>query len=296
MSGIRIVTADPTGQCFGVKRAIEAIERALSAHGTVYAVGSPIHNPQEVVRLTEQGMIVVNSVEEIPDRSVVFIRAHGVVPDTFERLRAKNCKIVDGTCPFVRLLQKRARELSDSGYHLLILGNPQHPEIAGILGYIHGDSTVISSLSSFWDSTICDSSVRILKLGLVSQTTQQECVLKEIAKAAVGFADELRIYNTICHATVERQQAVRQLAGKVDGVIIIGGRNSANTGKLFGIARDSGCPTLWIEQACELEADWLDGKSVIGIAAGASTPDWLILQLKNAIESIAGRQGDVSYE
>ncbi len=293
---MKVLVAAPTGWCFGVKRAIGCVEKALAQATPVYAIGSPIHNPQEVERLQKMGLRVVQSEAEIPAGATAFIRAHGIAPDILENLRQKNICVIDGTCPFVRAAQNRARELSEAGYHVLILGNEKHPEIIGMRGYVRGPSTVISTIPSLFLSTIFKSSARIHKLGLVSQTTQEESLLAETAQAALGVADELRIYNTICRATIERQQAVRRLASQVDGMIVIGGHDSANTGKLYRIARDSNCDAVWIEHAGQLDRRWVLEKRVIGIAAGASTPDWLIEQLHNAIHNIAGRQGDVRNE
>lgn len=293
---MKVLVAAPTGLCFGVKRAIGFVEKALTQAAPVYALGSPIHNPQEVERLQKMGLRVVQSEMEIPAGAAAFIRAHGADPGVLENLRKRNVNVIDGTCPFVRAAQNHARELSEAGYHVLILGNEKHPEIIGMRGYVRGPSTVISTIPSLFSSTIFKSSVKIHKLGLVSQTTQEESLLAEVAKAALGVADELRIYNTICRATIERQQAVRRLASAVDGMIVIGGHNSANTGKLCRIARDSNCDAVWIEHAGQLDRRWVLEKRVIGIAAGASTPDWLIEQLHNAIDNIAGRQGDVRNE
>ncbi|MCI6261026.1 MAG: 4-hydroxy-3-methylbut-2-enyl diphosphate reductase [Pyramidobacter porci] len=293
---MKVLVAAPTGLCFGVKRAIGFVEKALTQAAPVYALGSPIHNPQEVERLQKMGLCVVQSEMEIPAGAAAFIRAHGAAPGVLENLRKRNVNVIDGTCPFVRAAQNYARELSEAGYHVLILGNEKHPEIIGMRGYVRGPSTVISTIPSLFSSTIFKSSVKIHKLGLVSQTTQEESLLAEVAKAALGVADELRIYNTICRATIERQQAVRRLASAVDGMIVIGGHNSANTGKLCRIARDSNCDAVWIEHAGQLDRRWVLEKRVIGIAAGASTPDWLIEQLHNAIDNIAGRQGDVRNE
>ncbi|MST55273.1 4-hydroxy-3-methylbut-2-enyl diphosphate reductase [Pyramidobacter sp. SM-530-WT-4B] len=293
---MKVLVAAPTGLCFGVKRAIGFVEKALTQAAPVYALGSPIHNPQEVERLQKMGLCVVQSEMEIPAGAAAFIRAHGAAPGVLENLRKRNVNVIDGTCPFVRAAQDHARELSEAGYHVLILGNEKHPEIIGMRGYVRGPSTVISTIPSLFSSTIFKSSVKIHKLGLVSQTTQEESLLAEVAKAALGVADELRIYNTICRATIERQQAVRRLASAVDGMIVIGGHNSANTGKLCRIARDSNCDAVWIEHAGQLDRRWVLEKRVIGIAAGASTPDWLIEQLHNAIDNIAGRQGDVRNE
>lgn len=293
---MKVLVAAPTGLCFGVKRAIGFVEKALTQAAPVYALGSPIHNPQEVERLQKMGLRVVQSEMEVPAGAAAFIRAHGADPGVLENLRKRNVNVIDGTCPFVRAAQNHARELSEAGYHVLILGNEKHPEIIGMRGYVRGPSTVISTIPSLFSSTIFKSSVKIHKLGLVSQTTQEESLLAEVAKAALGVADELRIYNTICRATIERQQAVRRLASAVDGMIVIGGHNSANTGKLCRIARDSNCDAVWIEHAGQLDRRWVLEKRVIGIAAGASTPDWLIEQLHNAIDNIAGRQGDVRNE
>lgn len=293
---MKVLVAAPTGLCFGVKRAIGFVEKALTQAAPVYALGSPIHNPQEVERLQKMGLRVVQSEMEIPAGAAAFIRAHGADPGVLENLRKRNVNVIDGTCPFVRAAQNHARELSEAGYHVLILGNEKHPEIIGMRGYVRGPLTVISTIPSLFSSTIFKSSVKIHKLGLVSQTTQEESLLAEVAKAALGVADELRIYNTICRATIERQQAVRRLASAVDGMIVIGGHNSANTGKLCRIARDSNCDAVWIEHAGQLDRRWVLEKRVIGIAAGASTPDWLIEQLHNAIDNIAGRQGDVRNE
>lgn len=293
---MKVLVAAPTGLCFGVKRAIGFVEKALTQAAPVYALGSPIHNPQEVERLQKMGLRVVQSEMEVPAGAAAFIRAHGAAPGVLENLRKRNVNVIDGTCPFVRAAQNYARELSEAGYHVLILGNEKHPEIIGMRGYVRGPSTVISTIPSLFSSTIFKSSVKIHKLGLVSQTTQEESLLAEVAKAALGVADELRIYNTICRATIERQQAVRRLASAVDGMIVIGGHNSANTGKLCRIARDSNCDAVWIEHAGQLDRRWVLEKRVIGIAAGASTPDWLIEQLHNAIDNIAGRQGDVRNE
>lgn len=293
---MKIITAEPTGLCFGVRRAIRAVEDALAGSGTVFAIGSPIHNPQEVGRLEKLGLKVVASENEVPEGATAFIRAHGAVPSVFAELKRKNVTVIDGTCPFVQMAQRRARELSDDGYHLLILGDEKHPEIRGMLGYVSGESTVFSSVSSLFSSTIFKSSARIHKLGLVSQTTQEERLLAEVAAAALSLADELKVYNTICRATIERQRAVERLASQVDGMIIIGGHDSANTGKLYRIAADCGCGVSWVEHAGQLDRRWVLEKRVIGIAAGASTPDWLIEQLIKAINTIAGRQGDVSNE
>jgi 4-hydroxy-3-methylbut-2-enyl diphosphate reductase len=274
---VKVVVAEPTGLCFGVKRAIRTMEEALEEKGRVFCIGSPIHNPQEVQRLVDKGLVVVEDDDRIPPDEPVFVRAHGISPDVHQRLQDKGARIIDGTCPFVRKAQEMAGRLSREEYYLVVLGDENHPEIKGILGYVEGPYLVVSGKK---DLRAID---KIDKIGIISQTTQQESTLKELVSEAVGSAREIKVSNTICRATVERQEAVRRLADKVDGIVIIGGHNSANTGKLFRIAQESGTPALWVEQADQLDGRWLSGKGTIGIAAGASTPDWLIKQLQQAM-------------
>jgi 4-hydroxy-3-methylbut-2-enyl diphosphate reductase len=268
-----VILADPTGLCFGVKRAIEELERSINSRGKVYALGSPIHNPQEVKRLEGMGLVVVNSPQEVPHGGTAFIRAHGATPQAIEELRRRGCEIVDGTCPFVRNVQEKVAFLSKEGYAVVIVGDPDHPEVQGIRGYAVGNSFVVS------DPSQVDLVPSCAALGVVAQTTQKEDVLAAVSASLVPKAKELRLYNTICSATLSRQEAVRRLAGKADGIIVIGGRNSANTGKLVSIAKSTGVGVQWVESADELDWGGLEGKEKIGIAAGASTPDWLIEDL-----------------
>ena len=283
---MKIIRADHAGFCFGVKRAIEKIEKTLESGTKLYAIGEPIHNPQEIERLCRLGLIVAKSPDDVPDGACAFIRAHGVPPEVTSRLREKGVSISDGTCPFVKIVQSRARQLSREGYHVLLLGEEKHPEVRGILGHVEGKYSVVSSEKEVSVSTILNGSDIIAKLGLVSQTTQEESTFLAVKEAAKKIAGELKVYNTICSATQERQEAVRQLAASADGMVVIGGKNSANTGRLCSIAEDAGCPVQWIELPEELDAGWFAGKEVIGIAAGASTPDWLIEQVEEAIARI----------
>lgn len=270
---MKIITANPTGLCFGVKRAIDTLETELAKQKKVYAIGSPIHNPQEIERLRKIGLVVVEDVEEVPDNSAAFIRAHGVTPMTIEKLRTKNAKIIDGTCPFVKTAQERAKKLSQEGYLVIILGDETHPEVKGILGYIDGDAVVIGDIEHI-PNTIAGK-----RCGLISQTTQRLETFSELVAHVLPMSPEIKVYNTICRATLARQQSVRDLTELADGIIILGGRNSANTKKLAEISSGCDVDTLWIEHAGELNGEWTQNKKTIGIAAGGSTPDWLINKL-----------------
>lgn len=283
---MKIIQADPTGFCFGVKRAIDKLEEALKKYGTVYAMGSPIHNPQEISRLEGLGLVVVESFSDIPNDSLVFLRAHGVNPATYEYLTGNNCTIIDGTCPFVANAQEKARSLSEEGYAVVIIGDHDHPEIRAIRGFVDGECHVIPSETDvfmFYGKE---------KIGVVSQTTQDENVFAETVGTLVRCVKEVKVYNTICKATVERQNAIRKLAKDVDAIIVIGGRNSANTSRLVDIAVSRGVRTLWVEHAEEIDPAWLESVETIGIAAGASTPDWLINEVQILLGNLQVVKGD----
>lgn len=275
---MELILANPTGFCFGVTRAIKELENSLDTFGKVYSIGSPIHNPQEVKRLQDKGLVVVRSAEEIPNGSVVFVRAHGEMPEALRIVREKALLIIDGTCPFVHNAQEKAKFLIDEGYDLFIVGDPEHPEVKAILGAVSNKGTVINDLDAI------NRYGSINRCGIISQTTQSKDFLGSVVSGLVPFCNEMRVYNTICKATLERQDAIRELASRVDGVIIIGGKNSANTSQLSLIAKQEEIPTLWIEDSEELDPDWFSGKNIIGIAAGASTPDWLIKKIKLILE------------
>ena len=277
---MNLVVASPTGLCFGVRRAIAQLEKALEKHGTVYSLGSPIHNPQEVERLTQMGLRLVESASEVPVGAIAFVRAHGVSRNELEELGMRASLVVDGTCPFVRTAQQRAESLSKEGYKVVILGDSNHPEVRGILGYIDGESLVIA------DEHDIEAGAKFGRLGILSQTTQREASLASVVSRLVLLAGEIKVYNTICRATIERQESIRRLATQVDGIVVIGGRNSANTRKLVEIAESLGVPTLWIEHAGEIDGGWLPGKQSIGVAAGGSTPDWLIKELTGKLKTL----------
>lgn len=270
---MKIHIADPTGLCFGVRRAISKLEEELACSEKVYSLGSPIHNPQEIERLSKLGLIVVDSAEEVPNCSVAFIRAHGVTPLQTEALKKKCLKMVDGTCPFVKTAQKSAKDLSHEGYLVVILGDKEHPEVKGIMGYVDGEVAVISSYEEIPEN------LKGRRCGILSQTTQKVASLAALVGSFVKESTEIKVYNTICKATLARQDSVSKLASNVDGMIILGGRNSANTKKLAEISMDVGVSTLWIEHAGEIDRRWLQNRNDIGIAAGGSTPDWLIKDL-----------------
>jgi len=280
------MTAKPSGFCFGVRRAVGKLEKALHRRGQVYSIGSPIHNPQETARLERMGLVLVERAEEIPEEAAVFIRAHGLPARDRRLLEKRRVELVDGTCPFVLNVQRKAAFLGNEGYDVVVLGDEKHPEVQAIAGSVEGGAVVLSPGERLPET------LKGRRIGIVSQTTQRPVDLSDLVSRAAFVGKETRIYNTICKATVDRQRAAEELARIVDGMIVIGGRNSANTGKLFAIARSFNTRTVWIEQAGELDRGWLEGKGTIGIAAGASTPDRLIFDLITMLVPTQGVKED----
>ena len=277
---MNMVIASPTGMCFGVRRAIERLEGALSEYGAIYALGSPIHNPQEVKRLEGMGLEVVEDVSQIPENSAVFIRAHGVSRAELDEAGRKCGVVVDGTCPYVRNVQRKAERLEEEGYSVVIVGDSRHPEIKGILGHIGSGAIVMNG----GDEILSES--RRSKIGILCQTTQREETLALVASKFISNTDEVRVYNTVCGETIERQGSIRRLAAAVDGIVVIGGRNSANTRELVEISESLGVPAMWVEQAEELNRGWLRGRMTIGVAAGGSTPDWLLKDIVRKLKKL----------
>ncbi|MDR1741641.1 MAG: 4-hydroxy-3-methylbut-2-enyl diphosphate reductase [Synergistaceae bacterium] len=290
-----IIVAEHAGFCFGVKRAVDGITAALEgAEGrpvgdrpSVWSIGMPIHNQGEVARLCGMGLHIADDADGVPDGARVFIRAHGESLAVIQALRDRGAEVSDMTCPFVRRAQDYAAEFSSPsvGYHVVLLGDVRHPEIRSIIGHVEDDEARgrIDVVSGVEDAlNLPDDSVA-RRVALISQTTQREGLLAAVASALVLRTKELHVCNTICRATVDRQNAVRRLAGRVDGLVVIGGRESANTAKLSDIGAEAGMDVLRIEDVGELDWGWLSGKHRIGIAAGASTPQGLITELRNKI-------------
>ena len=276
---MKIIMAKHAGFCFGVKRAVDAIEDSLKTSKEVWTIGLPIHNPQEVSRLEKLGLRVANDESEIPSGSEVLIRAHGESLNVIEKLKSRGVKVRDMTCPFVKKAQELAAKFSSEDYHVVLLGDKNHPEIKGILGHISkNNAEVVLNEDEAEDLKISP------KIALISQTTQREERLAAVAGILTKKSSQLHVCNTICKATGERQDAVKELVKNhnVDGVVLIGGRASANTGKLRDIIKAHNIEVLWIEDENEIESnsEWFKNKNTIGIAAGASTPAWLIDKIK----------------
>jgi len=287
----KIEIASSAGFCFGVERIVEMAEELVQRkNGRTYCLGELIHNPQEVRRLEAQGLVFIQSPDELPplspgEQGKVLIRAHGVAPKIKAAIKKKGYEVLDGTCPLVTIPHRFARQLIEEGYRLIIMGHIEHPEIQGILGELEGFSKV--------DVIPGPQAIEKLNLkpgdrvGLISQTTHPYERFAELVKLVLERVIEVKAFNTICQATFDRQEATRELAQRSDIVIVVGGRNSSNTNRLAEIAKEY-TMCYHIESAEELKAEWFLGKERIGIAAGASTPDRVIRSVQEAITRIVG--------
>jgi 4-hydroxy-3-methylbut-2-enyl diphosphate reductase len=274
-----VEVADQAGYCFGVRRALDMAKKFLSEHRTdIYSLGPIIHNPQVVDEFRERGLIPVDSLDSVRG-GVLVIRSHGVEKDLLEEARRRGLEIVDATCPFVRNAQRLARLLSEEGYQMVIVGEEAHPEVRGIMSYAGGDAIIVKNAAQLQRDSLN------AKVGVLAQTTQSLANFKEIATTLLDFVYECRAFNTICNATVSRQAAAIELAGSVDAMFVVGGKNSANTRRLAELCR-SACPaTYHIESLAEILPDMVRGKERIGITAGASTPRSQVDEVKKVIES-----------
>jgi len=283
---MKIKIADYSGYCFGVKRALKLTEGTIEKYSKeekkIFTLGSIIHNPGVMDELSRKGLVSVKNIKEIKNKSVFIIRSHGMSPDLINKIKSeKKAIIVDTTCPFVKRAQSKARLLSESGYFVVIIGNKNHPEVLGIKGCVLNDRyAVIESEHDAEELKFTD------KIGVVSQTTQTREKFFLIINKLLDKARELLINNTICDTTEKMQESTRNLAKEVDIMIIVGGKDSANTGHLKEIAKKINDATYHIESYRELKPEWFNNKKSAGISGGASTPVKDIMNVKKVIEKL----------
>ncbi|TFH65372.1 MAG: 4-hydroxy-3-methylbut-2-enyl diphosphate reductase [Gemmatimonadales bacterium] len=284
--GIRL--AETAGFCMGVKRAVDMV-LALTRHRgdkEVYTYGPLIHNPQTVELLKERGIVPVDNVDSVQD-GIMVIRAHGISPQEKERIREKGIEIVDATCPRVASVQAIIRKHAARGHAVVIVGDREHPEVASLLGYASGRGVVINDKKDIGDLPPYD------KVCVVAQTTQDLLRYKEVAQEILRRFPGAMIFDTICDSTEKRQTEIKKMASEMDGIIIVGGKDSANTRRLAAISRDCGTRTLHIETAEELDGVDLGGCRDIGVSAGASTPNWIT---EGVIDSLThSRRGEMPW-
>ncbi len=281
---MQVLLADEYGFCFGVERAVEMVEEAISEGDTVRALGPLIHNDQEMSRLAAQGVATISQPIQIQRGETAVIRAHGVTPQVETELRAKASKVVDATCPFVTKVQKLASRAAAQNRHVVVVGNPEHPEMIGVFGYAPENAFVVQ------DAAEVAALPKLKNPLVVSQTTIKLKNFLEVAEAVKGKTDdEVQVVNTICSATRDRQDAARALAGEVDAFYIIGGRHSSNSRKLLAVCQEQCAKSFLIETGDEINAEDLRGAQRVGVTAGASTPNWLIEKIVKQLEEIGSQ-------
>lgn len=268
---MEVILAGHLGFCYGVKRAIEIARQNASTDGTSSTLGPIIHNPQMVERLRSEGVGTVGSLDEMED-GLVIIRSHGVGPKVYEEAESRGLELVDATCPHVKKAQLSAKLLSEEGYTVVIVGEKNHPEVKSIFEWTAHGAHIIETEAE------AEALPRIGKLGIVSQTTFSGEKFRSIVSCLLEKSREIKILRTICTATDLRQEAALELAENVDIMIVVGGKNSANTSRLAQLCAIK-CKTYHIETAAELQEDWMKDVNKIGITAGASTPDWIIKEV-----------------
>lgn len=274
---MKVILAEKAGFCFGVQRAINTAFKA-SGEGSVFCYGPLIHNPQEVERLRKAGIETVSDFTGLRPGSSLIIRSHGVPPSVMLKAREQGLKIIDLTCPFVAKAQQHAETLCQEGYQVIVVGEKQHPEVQSILGHAGDNAAVVEQIQ---DLEALKLSARV---GVVAQTTQSYGNFSEIVLRLLRLSKELKVFNTICSSTKERQEAARVLASRVDVMIVVGGRNSANTSRLVTLCREEGKPTYHVEVAEEILPEWVAGAGTVGVTAGASTPSWVIEEVVKRLQ------------
>ncbi len=284
----QLKVAKTAGFCFGVKRAVNLANKAPKKYPKqqIRTFGPIIHNPQVVNQLAEIGVKQVDQINEL-EQGVVIIRSHGITKQLAQELKQRpTLTVIDATCPFVRRAQEIVEEMSEAGYQIIIIGEHDHPEVAGLISFGNPQRTqVISNPTDIpaWFFTKSKPS----RIALLAQTTQSQQLYNEVVQSLSTIKGELRCFNTICTATSDRQSEALELAKSCDCMIIIGGRNSANTNRLHELCEDKQPASYHIETADDLQAEWFIGKQTVGISAGASTPKWLIDEVVKNLEEFA---------
>ena len=274
-----VILADYHGFCYGVKRAIKIARENALPDGKSCTLGPIIHNPQMVDRLKDEGVDSVEDLSAMPTGSTVIIRSHGVGPEVYEDAAAKGLRLVDATCPHVRKAQISAKTLVEEGYRVIIIGERRHPEVQSIFEWSNREAVIVETVDEAKSQPPAE------RLGIVSQTTFSGEKFRAITMNLLDKSREIKIMRTICTATDQRQSAAMELAAQVDVMLVIGGKNSANTTRLAELCATK-CRTFHIETAKELLPRWFDNTKKIGITAGASTPDWIIKEVFRQCQKI----------
>ncbi|HSB28207.1 MAG TPA: 4-hydroxy-3-methylbut-2-enyl diphosphate reductase [Pyrinomonadaceae bacterium] len=282
---MEVLLADEFGFCFGVERAVEMVEEAVEDGARpIRSLGPLIHNAQEMERLGAQGVSTIDLPEEADGDTIAVIRAHGVTPQVQHELEHRAAKVIDATCPFVTRVQHLAERAAREGRDVVVAGNPDHPEMIGVVGYAPNNTYVVR------DADEVAALPHLRSPLVVSQTTIKLQTFLDVAEAVREKSDtEPQVVNTICSATRDRQDAARALAGQVDAFYVIGGRHSSNSVKLLAVCQEQCSRSFLIETPAEINPADLDNVKKVGVTAGASTPNWLIDQVVQKLHELGHR-------
>jgi 4-hydroxy-3-methylbut-2-enyl diphosphate reductase len=291
---MEIIVARNSGFCYGVRRALQTARSTRRRYaGRVLTLGEIIHNPRVIADLEKQGLRSVEDPEAV-DGGTIIIRSHGVAPEVYKTLKRKKAAVVDATCPIVKKIQELVSGLAKRGREIIIVGNPAHPEIKGLVGYSRGLGRIIES----------EAQARALpqkkSRAVLAQSTQDVFLFGRIVAAVLEKTDELQVFNTVCRFTRMRQKSTSELASRVDTLFIVGGKKSSNTAKLYQISKRILPNTHFIESAAQITPRLLRGAKTIGISGGASTPPEAIAEavarIKNSFERHSQRESMVQWQ
>ena len=281
---MKVELAKTAGFCFGVKRAVDTVYEQVKLHPEepIYTYGPIIHNEEVVRDLEQKGVRVIYSEEDLKEleRGIVIIRSHGVPKKICDLMEEKGIRCVDATCPFVKKIHRIVAEESEKGAHIIIIGNPEHPEVVGISGWAKGEVTIIQTKEEAAAFQIPDPGQKVC---VVSQTTFNYNKFKELVEIIEEKRYDINVLNTICSATKERQEEAYDIAKRVDAMIVIGDMRSSNTRKLFEICRNACADTYYIQTLDDLDMNQLRSVETVGITAGASTPNKIIEEVQNNV-------------
>ena len=279
----QIIVAKSAGFCFGVKRAVEKVyEQVENNKGqAIYTFGPIIHNEEVVKDLEQKGVTVIETEEELKQlkEGIVIIRSHGVAKHIYEVLEENNITIVDATCPFVRKIHTIVEKESEDGREIIIIGNKKHPEVQGIIGWSKTPAIVIETLEAVEVLPVSHEK----KVCIVSQTTFNYKKFQVLVENIEKKGYDINVVNTICNATQERQVEAKEIASQVDAMLVIGGKHSSNTQKLFEICKNECKNTYYLQTLKDLNPDWVKDKKTVGITAGASTPNNIIEEVQTNV-------------
>jgi 4-hydroxy-3-methylbut-2-enyl diphosphate reductase len=275
---MKVRLASSYGFCFGVKRAIKIAE----SYENSSTMGPLIHNQNEINRLKQDYNVgLYNDLHEVKEHDTVIIRTHGIPKNDLKTLKQKDAKVINATCPFVTTPQQIVKNMSQEDYSILIFGDEHHPEVKGVKSYATDDVHVVENIEQLQNITF-----KYPKIATVAQTTKKKELFLEIVNYLILRHKEVRVFNTICDATFENQDAARELSKEVDIMIVIGGKNSSNTKQLHSICLENCQDSYLIENQNELQTSWFEAKNICGVTAGASTPDWIIQEVVNKIQTL----------